>query len=155
MTEGDWRETGNGNWVLPGLEGVEATVYTTHDSMWGAIWNGALDGKPRRLKAKLDSAEEACRAIETAIEEGEQSLRWWPPDDHWQKSKKGGCYRKLNGGTVSVKQAKSKAWYAVNAVGGLVGIGDRPSWFATETEARSAVDALASGTGEWRWVTRS
>ena len=100
MTEGDWRETGNGNWVLPGLEGVEATVYATHDSMWGAIWNGALDGKPRRLKAKLDSAEEACCAVETAIGEGERSLMWWPPDDHWQKSKKGGCYRKLNGASV-------------------------------------------------------
>jgi hypothetical protein len=152
MSDEGWRETSNGNWVLLGIEIVEATVYATADCRWGAIWNGALDGKPRRLKAKLDTAEEACRAVETAIEEGDWSEMWWPPEDQWQKGKKGNCYRKVNGITVSIKQARSKSWYAVNSAGGRIGFCGRTSWFATEAQARSAVDALASGIGEWRWV---
>jgi hypothetical protein len=35
MSDCGWRETGNGNWVLPGVEGIEATVYATPDSKWG------------------------------------------------------------------------------------------------------------------------
>jgi hypothetical protein len=153
MSDYDWRETGNGNWVLPGVEGIEATVYTTPDSKWGAVWNGAHDGKLRRLKNKLDSAEDACRAAETAMNEGEQSHRWWPPDDQWQKSKKGGAYRKHNGLVVSVKQAKSTRWYAVNSAGGFLGQAGRTSWFATQEDARAAVDAFASGSSRWSWVS--
>ena len=136
MSDSDWRETSNGNWVLPANEGIEATVYATAHSKWGVVWNGARDGKPRRLKQRFDSAEHACRAAGAAMHEGEQSLRWWPPDDQWQKGKKGGSYRKLNGLTLSVKQATSKSWYAVNSAGRLLGQGGRASWFGTEDEAR-------------------
>jgi hypothetical protein len=154
MSDCDWRETGNGNWVLPAIEGIEATVYAASESKWGVVWNGARDGQPRRLKQKFDSAEDACHAAEAAMHEGEQSLRWWPTDDQWQKAKKGGAYRKLNGLVVSVKQAKSKSWYAVNSVGGLLGQGGRASWFGTEDEARAAVNAMASGSSHWSWVPR-
>jgi hypothetical protein len=151
---GDWRETNNGNWVL--IDGVlQATVYATEGSLWGGIWNGAGDGKARRLKEKCDSAEEACRAVESAIEEGESSLRWWPPDDTWAARKDGGCYRKLNGLVISVKQAKSKSWYVVNSAGALLGRSGRAAWFPTEGEARDAANASAAGVGDWGWVSRS
>jgi hypothetical protein len=151
MSDCGWRETSNGNWVLPGTDGIEATAYATSDAKWGVIWNGAPDGRPRRLKQKCDSAEEACDAAEFAMHEGEQSRRWWPPDDQWQKTKSGGAYRKLNGRVVSVKQAKSGSWYAVNWAGGLLGQGGCASWFRTEEEARAAVTALASGSSQWSW----
>jgi hypothetical protein len=153
--EDDWREISNGNWVLLGTEGIEATVYETNDGRWGAVWNGASDGRPRWLKAKLDSADEACRAAEIAIEEGDSSRMWWPPEDQWKTSKKGSCYRTVDGLAVSVRQARSKSWYAKNAAGGFVGVGNRVSRFATEAEAQKAVDALASGRDDWAWVAPS
>jgi hypothetical protein len=152
MSDGDWRETANGNWVLPGTEGIEATVYATRDSEWGVVWNGARDSKARRLKKKFDSAENACRAAEAAIREGEQSLKWWPPEGQWQKGKKGGAYRKANGSVSSVKQARSGSWYAVNSAGRLLGQSGRACWFSTEGAARDAVDATASGSSQWSWV---
>jgi hypothetical protein len=63
--EHDWIENSNGNWVLID-DGVEATVYEAGDE-WRAVWNGASDGKPRRLKAKYSSDTEAMAATETAI----------------------------------------------------------------------------------------
>ena len=139
-----WHETESGNWVLIEGGALEATVYVTGSS-WGAIWNGAADGRPRRMKQKCDDPETAMASVETAIAEGKDSLRWWPPDQQWQPTKKGGWYRKLNGLIVSVKQAKSGSWYAVNAAGGFLGKGGRPTWFGTEKEARAAVDTLAVG----------
>ena len=38
-----------------------------------------LDDKPRRLKGKHPSAEEAIAATEAAIAEGQKSMKWWPP----------------------------------------------------------------------------
>jgi hypothetical protein len=38
--ENDWIETSNGNCILAGDGGVEATVYAA-GSEWGANWNGA------------------------------------------------------------------------------------------------------------------
>jgi hypothetical protein len=148
----DRHENENGNWVLAFDGSVEATVYATADGQWGAIWNGASDGKARRLKGKYDQANHACDAVDLAIEEGEKSLRWWPTDDQWQMAKKGGFYRKINGLTVSVKQAKSGSWFAVNAAGGFLGKNGRPTWFSTEKEALAAVDTLAVSGGGWRWV---
>lgn len=151
MSDYGWRENSNGNWVLTDMGETEATVYATRQCEWGVIWNGAADGRPRHLKQKCASAEDACRAAETAMDEGEQSARWWPPHDQWQMRKGGGAFRKVNGGVVSVKQAKSGSWYAVSSAGGLLGQGGRASWFRTEEEARAAVTALASGSSDWSW----
>jgi hypothetical protein len=110
-----WMENHNGNWVwVDGSEGVRATVYANHDGTWGAIWNRTLDGMPRQLRAKFGCANDAQQAVEIADREGSGSLKWWPRDDEWIESKKGGFYRKVPGVIVSVKQAKSKSWYAVN-----------------------------------------
>ena len=149
----DWKETENGNWVLLD-DGVVATVYKAGNE-WGAVWNGAPDGKPRRLVAKLPSSDETISAAETAIAEGERSLRWWPPECDWRQNKKGdGFYRKHNGLTISVKQAKSGSWYAINLHGALLRQGGRPTWFASAAEARNAVDGFADGIGTWTWVAR-
>jgi hypothetical protein len=141
-------------------DGVVATVYSRSGTLqiedeWGAIWNGAADGKPRRLKGKYPSADEAISAVETAITEGERSPRWWPPECEWRETKKGGYYRKHNGATISVKQAKSGSWYAINMHGALLGQFGRSTWFGTPAEARDAVDAVTRGSSAWTWIARS
>lgn len=149
-----WIENCKGNWVGVGFGCIHATVYAIDDGMWGAIWNGAADGRPRRLKEKFDSAEDAQAAIEVAADEGEESERWWPSDDTWMKRKGGGFYRKVEGMIVSVKQARSKSWYAVCMGGALLGQHRRPVWFTTAEEACKAVDALDAGRGNWSWIGR-
>lgn len=149
-----WIENSKGNWVWVGSDRVCATVYGTHDGMWGAIWNGAADGRPRRLKGKFDYAEDAREAVQIADLEGEASSKWYPPDDEWLKSKKGGYYRKVNGAIVSVKQAKSKSWYAVSMEGALLGLNNRAAWFPTAEEACKSVDEFAADIGAWHWITR-
>lgn len=149
----EWIETDNGNWVLPGDDGVEATVYRA-GSEWGAVWNGAPDGKTRRLKAKLPTAAEEIAATEAGIAEGADSVRWWPQDDQWLPTKKEGFYRKHNGMVISVKQAKSGSWFAANGSASLGRYG-RTTWFSTDSEARSAADALVRGSGEWSDGARS
>ena len=42
----DWRKTKNGNYLLAGDDGVQATVFEK-DGEWGGIWNGA--GEKARL----------------------------------------------------------------------------------------------------------
>jgi hypothetical protein len=146
-------ETENGNWVLLD-DGLVATVYKAGDE-WGAVWNGAPDGKPRRLPGKRPSSDETIAAAEAAIAEGERGLRRWPPECDWRQNKKGdGFYRMHNGLTISVKQAKSGSWYAINLHGALLGQGGRPTWFAAAAEARNAVDRFADGTGTWTWGAR-
>jgi hypothetical protein len=151
VTEG-WIENDKGNWVLICCSEVEATVYYTNDG-WGGIWNGARGRSARRLKAKFNDAEDARTAMETAIGQGPACARWKPPDDEWLKTKVGGYYRRVHRRIVSVKQAKSKSWYAVNMDGALLGSDGSSTWFATAEEACSAVDACAGGRGSWRWIT--
>jgi hypothetical protein len=145
----DWKEASTGNWVLVGDAGIEATVCQA-GSDWRAVWNGASDGKARRLKAKHESPEETMSAAEAAIAAGEGSRLWWPPDDQWQPIQKG-YYRKHNGMIISVKRAKSGFWFATNSSATLGRYG-RTAWFSTDAEARSAVDALVRGSNEWQWV---
>jgi hypothetical protein len=150
-----WMENHNGNWVwVDGSEGVRATVYANHDGTWGAIWNRALDGMPRQLRAKFGCANDAQQAVEIADREGSGSLKWWPRDDEWIESKKGGFYRKVHGVIVSVKQAKSKSWYAVNMTGALLGENGSPAWRASAEDSCRAVDEFAARTGHWQWIMR-
>ena len=146
----DWKESATGNWLLVGDAGIEATVYQA-GSDWGAVWNGASDGKSRRLKAKHESPEETMAAAEAAIAAGEGSRLWWPPDHQWLPTKKGVFYRKHNGMVISVKQARSGSWFATNSSATLGRYG-RTTWFSTDAEARSAADAYAGGLGEWQWI---
>ena len=90
-------------------------------------------------------------AAEAAIEAGENSMGWWPPDDQWLPTKNGGYYRKHKGMIISVKQAKSGSWFVTNGSASLGRYG-RTTWFSTDAEARSAADAFTHGTGEWQWV---
>jgi len=150
MMDDEWIETDNGNWVLAGDDGLEATVYRA-GTEWGAVWNGAPDGKARRLKAKLPSAAETIAAAGLAIAEGPNSMRWWPPDDQWLPRQKGGYYRKHNGMVISLKPAKSGSWFVTNGSASLGRYG-RTTWFATEAEARNAFDAFARGSYELQWI---
>ena len=152
MSEG-WTENSNGNWVLIEDGELEATAYQT-DLGWGGVWNGAPDGKVRRLKGKHTSPDEAISTVEQAITEGAKSMKWWPPDDEWQQTKIGGYYGKHNGQLISVKKAKTGSWFATNG-GASLGRYGRTTWFPTAVEARAAVDAFANGAGEWHWVSWS
>lgn len=151
----DWKETTNGNWVLIDTGDLIATVHSTENG-WGAIWNGAADGiRGRRLKVKFQSAEEAMRIVESAIAEGERSPRWEEMKTGWKKTKKGnGYYRKHGGVTISVKQAKSGSWYAVNMHGLRLGQANRTTWFPTAEQAREAVAAFLGGDYKWCWTTQ-
>jgi hypothetical protein len=152
MSDG-WVENSNGNWLLLDDGYLEATVYKA-GSEWGSVWNGAPDGRARKLKAKYPTADEAMAAAETAIAEGPNSIKWWPPDDQWQPTKKGGHYRKHNGQVISVKQAKTGSWFATNG-SALLGRYGRTAWFPTAQETRAAVDAFARREGDWHWASRS
>jgi hypothetical protein len=147
-----WVENTNGNWLLLD-DGLEATVYRAGPE-WGTVWNGAPDGRARKLKAKHPTAEEAMGAAEAAIAEGPNSMKWWPPDEQWQQSQKGGHYRKQDGQLISVKKAKSGSWFATNGSASLGRYG-RAAWFPTAEEARVAVDAFARREGDWHWVSWS
>jgi hypothetical protein len=151
--EYDWTENRNGNWVLIGDDGIEATVYKSGDE-WGGVWNGAEDGKPRRLKAKYTSATEAMAATESAIAEGSNSLRWWPPDDQWLPTKTDGYYRRHNGTVVSVKRTKRGSWFVTNGNASLGRYG-HTTWFTTDAEARTAFDTFPRGSDGWQWIRRS
>jgi hypothetical protein len=153
MGEG-WMLNSRGNWVWVDHTGARATVYEGTDGMWGAIWNGANDQKPRRLKGKFECPEEARFAVEAADRQGELSDRWYPPDDEWQESKKGGYHRRLNGAVVAVKQARSGSWYAVRMDGSRLGEHGAPSWFNTAAEACRAVNAFAARRGNYSWIVR-
>jgi hypothetical protein len=93
--------------------------------------------------------------VKDAIAEGEDDPRWEALECGWKKTKKGGgYYRKQEGMTISVKQAKSGSWYAVNMVGALLGQAGRTTWFPTAEQAREAVDALLGGNYNWCWIGR-
>lgn len=143
---------GNHVWVLGG--GVRATIYQTRDGRWGGIWNGAADGKARRLKGTFDDAEDAVLAIELADQQGEHSARWHTPDDQWKKRKAGGYYKKVKGTIVSVKQAKSGSWYAATMNGAFLGQDGDPTWFNTAEEAVRAVEARLAGSVDYAWISR-
>lgn len=151
--EAGWFENSNGNhvWWIDGA--ARATVYSTDNDMWAAIWNGASDGRARRLKQRFDDADDAMAAVEEADAEGEDSPLWLPPASAgWIKNKKGeGFHRRVDGTVFSVKQAKSGSWFAAS-VDGLIGQNGTAKWFRKVEDARRAVDEFADGDGGWRLV---
>lgn len=50
--EDGWFENDNNNWVWWSDGEVRATVYIASNDMWAAVWNGAADCNPRRLKRR-------------------------------------------------------------------------------------------------------
>lgn len=147
-----WIVNENGNHIWVASNGPRATVYPTPDHTWAAVWNGALDGRPRRLKEKFAYPEDAEDAVEVADNEGQESDKWWPPDAEWIANKNGGYRRKVNGVVVSVKQAKSGSWYATRMGGMMLGQNGQTTWFRTAGEACGAVNAYEARQGSWRWI---
>ena len=150
--EDGWFENDRGNhvWWIDGE--ARATVYLAGNDMWAAVWNGAADGNPRRLKQQFDDADDAMEAVETADEKGEDSPLWFPPDGGWIETKdKKGFYRKVDGTIFSVKQAKSGSWFAATA-GGMLGQNGKIRWHRTIDDARQSVDEFFAGEGGWEIV---
>jgi hypothetical protein len=151
--EDGWFENSKGNWVWWIDGGARATVYNASNDMWAAVWNGAADGRSRRLKRRFEDAGDAIEAVEEADQEGDDSPLWFQPDGGWwTKNKKGeGFHCKVDGTTFSVKQAKSGSWYAVT-VDGMLGQNGAIRWHRTVEEARQAVDEFLVGKGGWHLI---
>ena len=101
----DWYESNNGNYVYSISKGDVMTVYKKKDGDWGGIYDG------RYLRGSYANPEEAQERMESWIIDGDSSLEAPPRILGWQPAKKGGFYKKANGGIATVKQAKSSKWF--------------------------------------------
>jgi hypothetical protein len=150
MSIDGWIESQNGNWVLISDGDLRGTVYRNNRGLWGAIWNAP--DRSRLMTQTFDYPGEAQEAIERAETHGVINENLWWPEDGWTKSKIGSFYRRIDGAVVSVKQAKSKSWYAVTSCGRVLGKQGRPAWFPTAEEGIAAVMAYTAGSGDWEWI---
>jgi hypothetical protein len=128
-----WTENENGNFVHV-IDTDE--VMTVFKKTGSGEWSGVYDGK--FLKGSYDSPEEAQKALERFVFNGEAKLAKAFPTG-WQASKKGGYYKRSANGIVTVKQATSGKWYICSDKG-LV---SKNKWFDTAEEAKQKANAFA------------
>src|SRR5581483_7608862 len=125
---------------------------------WGAVWFGASDNCTRSLKKPGRRSAEELKEVLEAAEAGFFNPDQWRRDDDWQRDQAG--YYQVDQSTegreirVSIKKARSGSWYVTHSWGGLLGQGNRPTWFRHEREAMKAFDDLVRRRGSWRWVHR-
>jgi hypothetical protein len=146
-----WIENAKGNHVALADGRVIGTVYQTKEGRWSGVWSGEVDGQRQRLQGEYWSVEEVQEIIEQTDRDGMDPDQWCPPDGEWQPRK--GALQGLYGSIVSVKQAKSGAWYAAMS-GAMLGQRGQPMWFADEHEAMRAVDQSEHRRGGWEWISR-
>ena len=128
----DWRENSNGNFVY---------VIDTDDVMTvfeiAGLWFGVYDN--RFIEDGQSTPEKAMAFMEIAVlnEQLHLLVKRTPIPTGWRSTKTGGfhCYR--NGGTMTVKQAKSGAWYLLENQTMVQG-----KWFKTAEEAIREGDQL-------------
>ena len=128
----DWRENSNGNFVY---------VIDTDDVMTvferAGLWFGVYDN--RFIEDGQSTPEKAMAFMEIAVlnEQLHLLVKRTPIPTGWRSTKNGGfhCYR--NGGTMTVKQAKSGAWYLLENQTMVQG-----KWFKTAEEAMREGDQL-------------
>jgi hypothetical protein len=101
------------------------------------LWFGVYDD--RFIEDGLSTPEKAMAFMEKAVlnEQMHLLVKRVPIPTGWRSTKTGGfhCYR--NGGTMTVKQAKSGAWYLVENQTMVQG-----KWFKTAEEAMREGDQL-------------
>ena len=121
----EWRENSNGNYVY---------VIETDDVMTvferAGLWFGVYDS--RFIEDGLNKPEKAMAFMEQAVLNNQLHLlvKRKPLPTGWRPTKTGGflCYR--NGGTMTVKQAKTGMWYLIVNQDMV-----KDKWFKTAEEA--------------------
>lgn len=128
----EWNENDNGNYVYVIDFDDVMTVYELNGKWFGVYDNHFTDGGYK-------TPEQAMAFMENAVLEDrlDMLVERSPRPTGWLKTKSGGyhCYR--DGGTMTVKQAKSGAWYLVKNQTMVQG-----KWFKTAEEAMRQGDQL-------------
>ena len=129
-----WNETANGNFVYVIEKDNLMTVFKRKsDDGWGGVYDGSF------LKGEFDTPEEAQKAMEEFVFEGNDNLASKPIQlNTWLKTKKGGYYKTSEDGTISIKKASSGKWCIVSSKLGLI----ENQWFDTAMEAKEKADQL-------------
>lgn len=130
--------TQRGNYAFTEHGKLVATVSNTRGG-WTATFNYC--GKHYKLTEPRGTFEE----VQLLVEGTKQGLdeNWHPvrqPSNRWQKATAGHMYRRTKSGVISVKLAKSGAFFlATNLdIGAL-------RWYRTQGEAQQAADRLLDG----------
>lgn len=117
-----WTQNENGNFVTPDGYGV-ATIFQKPNGEWRVAYDG------RFSVGAYESPEDAADAYEAG------HIRWVDPY-RWKSAKHGGCYRQdPERGILSVKRAKSGAWYWTGR-----GVDGAQGWYPTREAACDAAD---------------
>ena len=128
----EWNENDNGNYVYVIDSDDVMTVYELNGQWFGVYDNRFTD-------VGFKTAEQAMTVMENAVLEDrlEILVERNPRPTGWLKTKSGGFHCHRDGGTMTVKQAKSGAWYLVVNQTMLQG-----KWFKTAEEAKRQGDQL-------------
>ena len=128
----EWNENDNGNYVYVIDSDDFMTVYERNGEWFGVYDNRFTD-------EGFKTAEQAMTVMEKAVLEDRLDIlveRNSRPTG-WLKTNTGGFQRHRNGGTMTVKQAKSGSWYLV-----INQIMLKDKWFKTSVAAMSQGDQL-------------
>ena len=128
----EWNENDNGNYVYVIDSDDVMTVYERNGEWFGVYDNHFTD-------EGYKTAEQAMNIMEKAVLEDQLDIlvESNPRPTGWLKTKSGGFHRYRNGGTMTVKKAKSGAWYLVVNQTML-----KDKWFKTAEEAMMQGDQL-------------
>ena len=128
----EWRETSNGNYVyVLGTDDL-MTVFKRAD-----LWFGVYDS--RFIEDGLSTPEKAMELMEKAVlnEQLHLLVKRTPLPTGWRPTKKGGFHCNRNGGTMTVKQARTGMWYLIVNQSIVQG-----KWFKTAEEAKRQGDQI-------------
>lgn len=128
----DWRENSNGNYVYVLDTDHVMTVFER-----AGLWFGVYDN--RFTEDGMSTPEKAMAFMEQAVlnEKLHLLVKRTPIPTGWRSTKTGGFHCHRNGGTMTVKQAKSGSWYLLENQTMVQG-----KWFKTAEEAMSEGDQL-------------
>ena len=128
----DWRENSNGNYVYVLDTDHVMTVFER-----AGLWFGVYDN--RFTEDGMSTPEKAMAFMEQAVlnEKLHLLVKRTPIPTGWRSTKTGGFHCHRNGGTMTVKQAKSGSWYLLENQTIVQG-----KWFKTAEEAMSEGDQL-------------
>ena len=128
----DWRENSNGNYVYVLDTDHVMTVFER-----AGLWFGVYDN--RFTEDGMNTPEKAMAFMEQAVlnEKLHLLVKRTPIPTGWRSTKTGGFHCHRNGGTMTVKQAKSGSWYLLENQTMVQG-----KWFKTAEEAMSEGDQL-------------
>ena len=128
----DWRENSNGNYVYVLDTDHVMTVFER-----SGLWFGVYDN--RFTEDGMNTPEKAMAFMEKAVlnEKLHLLVKRTQIPTGWRSTKTGGIYCHRNGGTMTVKKAKSGAWYLLVNQTMFQG-----QWYKTAEEAKWQGDQL-------------